>query len=115
MDASEMSNDFRNDMNALKSMDKGSFFNFDRLIFPSIAKWLFILLSVLIAVVGICFFVAGFIGLFTTGFAAGLGIMVFAVIYTILSILLTRIWFELVLVMFKINEAVQDIRTNCKK
>ncbi len=115
MSANQFGNDMRNDFEQLKKMDKGSFFNFDKLYFPFIAKWLFLLGLALIVISGIFMILGGLAAIFTAGVLSGLGVIVGAIIYVVVSAFLLRIWFEFILVLFNINDAVQDIRENCKK
>lgn len=115
MDMNQMGNEFKNDLGELRKMDKGSFFSFDKLYFPTIARYLFIILCIFVAVGAIIGVLAGFAALFTTGFLSGLGVIIGSLIYGVVVIFFLRIWFEFVLVMFNINDAVQDIRKNCGK
>ncbi len=69
-----------------------SLFFFDEMIFPKIMT--FIYWIALIALVA---------SAFTMGFFQGILVIIFGAIGI-------RIWFELIVVMFKINEALQEIR-----
>lgn len=71
-------------------------FFFDEMLFPKVMT--FIYWIALLFVVG-----GGITTMFADSFFTGIGIIVGGFI-------LTRIWFELIVVLFKINEALQEIR-----
>ena len=112
MDMNQMGNDMKKDLGELKKANAWSFFSFDRLYFPVVARYFFILLCIL----SVVFYVIG-IGsaLFTQGIIAGIGAAVFGVIMLAIGLFFMRIWFELILVSFNIHDAVKDIRDNLKK
>ena len=115
MDENTMNGEVKGELDALKKFDKKSFFSFDKLFFPAFARILFIVLCILIAIACVLAVVAGIVSLFTIGFFAGLAGIVGAILSSIMMIVAMRFWFEVVLVAFNINEAVQDIREHIKK
>ena len=77
-------------------MDPKDLLFFDKMIVPKIILviyWLLVVLCVL----------GGLVGMFTTGFFAGLMVIIFGP-------LAIRIYCELMIVIFKINAALQDIK-----
>ena len=115
MDENTMNGEVKGELDALKKFDKKSFFSFDKLFFPAFARILFIVLCILIAIACVLAVVAGIISLFTIGFFAGLAGIAGAILSSVMMIVAMRFWFEVVLVAFNINEAVQDIREHIKK
>jgi len=68
---------------------------FDKMIVPKVIQVLYWILLVVV--------VLGALGMMFQSFLAGLGLLIFGP-------LVVRIYCELLIVMFKINEALQDIR-----
>ena len=77
------------------------FLFFRKMITPVIIQILF-WIGVAFAVIG------GIVAIFTTGFLYGLGMIV-------LGPVVVRIWTELLIVLFKVNDTLTDIRNNTKK
>ena len=115
MDESNAGGEVKGELDALKKFDKKSFFSFDKLYFPAFARILFIVMCILIVAVCVVAVIAGIVSLFTIGFFAGIAGIFGAIISSVLMIVAMRFWFEVVLVAFNINEAVQDIRENVRK
>lgn len=107
-EANEAVNDLKKDMQQFKQMNRGSFFKFDKLYFPIIARWLFIVAVILIALGTVVGFLGSLVGMQLLG-------AIFALIGGLISIVAVRIWFELILVVFNINDAVQELRENKRK
>lgn len=103
------------DLNEVKGMGAASFLRFDKMFFPIIARYLFIALCILLLLGGVAGLIGAIVSIFTTGILAGLFLMVAVVFYVAISLVFLRIWFELILVGFSINEAVQEIRKNTRK
>ena len=102
-------------LNDLKKMDKGSFFSFDKMYFPTFARYLFIIMCALIGIVGIIGVLFGLYSMFAVGFFSGVSMILTGVITSVVMIVAMRFWFEMVLVIFSVNDAVQDIRLSIKK
>lgn len=98
-----------------KNFGRHSFLRFDRLYFPVIARPLFMILCAAVAVFGVIFVIIGIAGVFTIGMWHGLGVIAGAIVCTALAAFLLRMWFELVLVAFNMNDALQEIRVNTRK
>ena len=77
------------------------FLFFRKMITPMIIQILF-----WVGVAGVV--IMGFVSMFSGQFLAGLGMIVFGPIAV-------RLWTELLIVIFKINDTLTDIRNNTKK
>ena len=82
---------------------------FDTMVTPKIITFIYWILLAGAVVSGLVLMVKGF-GLMRYSGFAGFGMIVAAQILTVLSALLARIYCEIMIVLFKINEALQDIR-----
>lgn len=85
-------------------------FRFDAMVTPKIITFLYWLMLAGAAVFGLAVLVKGFGTMRYSGFA-GFGMIVAAPILAVLWALLARIYCEIMIVLFKINEALQDIRS----
>ncbi len=103
---------------AVEDIKKGglpALFRFDKMYFPGLATFLFAAYVIIVAFLGIIGFIAALsswpeeMGFW--GWLYGVGL---AIITPIFLIVLGRIWVEIVMVAFKINEGVQDIRASLK-
>lgn len=83
--------------------------NFDSMVTPKIIVFIYWLLLAASAIGGVVVLFSGF-GAMRYSFFTGLGIAIVAPIVFLLSALLARIYCEVMIVLFKINEALQDIR-----
>ena len=80
---------------------------FGTLITPKIIRVLYILTIIVLALVAIAFIIGGFQN------SVGLGIatlLIFAPLGFLIYLIVARIWLELVIVAFKINESAQQIQ-----
>ena len=91
------------------------FFKFDRLYFPDFARILFTIICLFLVVVFLFGVVASFISMASVGFFSGLINLVVIFVSTIVMVVMARVWIEVVLVAFKINESVQDIKEILKQ
>ena len=91
------------------------FFKFDRLYFPDFARILFTIICLFLALLFLLGVVGSLASMASVGFFFGLKNLAFVVIGVITAVVMTRIWIELVLVAFKINEAVQEIKEIAKQ
>ena len=90
------------------------FFSFEHLYFPVVARYVFIILCVL-SVIGMVFgVIGGLIAIISTGVGAGIGMMLAAVIGGVFGLIFLRLWFEMVVVGFSINDNLKAIRNNMK-
>jgi len=83
--------------------------HFDTMVTPKIITFIYWILLAGAVVSGLVLMVKGF-GLMRYSGFAGFGMIVASPILTVLSALLVRIYCEIMIVLFKINEALQDIR-----
>ncbi len=96
----------------LKSGGLPALFSFEKMYFPRLATVLFMAYVIIVAFIGII----GFIAALSTwpeemgfwGWLYGVGMSICTPIFLIV---MGRIWVEIVMVAFKINEGVQDIKT----
>ena len=79
---------------------------FGTLITPKIIRVLYILTMIVLALVAISFIIGAFNNSVGWGIAA---LVVFAPLGFLLYLIVARIWLELVIVAFKINESAQQI------
>ncbi|TYT25664.1 DUF4282 domain-containing protein [Luteimonas viscosa] len=83
--------------------------HFDSMITPKIVTFIYWLLLAASAVAGLVLLSKGFGVMEYSGFA-GFGMVVAAPMLIALMALLARIYCEIMIVLFKINEALQDMR-----
>ncbi len=88
-----------------ENLGEGKFFNFDKMITPSIIKFIFIIGIALTTIGGIGSIILGLKSSFGGG-AQVLG----GLLMLILGPIFVRINCELMIVLFKIHEALEDIR-----
>lgn len=92
-------------------MNLKSFMSFDRMITPVIIKVLFWIGVVISVIAGIVGFFSGIVGGIQQGsFWPVLGGLFGGPITIVLGILITRIYSELLIVIFQINESLTDIK-----
>jgi hypothetical protein len=94
--------------------DKGFFgslfdFSFDNFIATKLVKFLYVLSLILFSVAAIGYLIAGLVAL-GNGSTVGLLFIVLAPLIWLVGLILTRLYLELVIVMFKISEDIKDIR-----
>jgi uncharacterized membrane protein len=100
-----------------QSSPPGGFFNalmdtrFNNLITPSLVRFVYIIAMILIAL--------GMLALVISGFAnsAGSGILllIIAPLLGLFYLVVTRLWLELVVVLFKIRDAAEEVAVNTRK
>lgn len=98
--------------------DKGFFgslfdFSFDNFIAPKLVKFLYVLLLILFSLAAIVWVIFGFAAMASgddSGAVGGLFIIVLTPIIWFLYVMISRVWLELLIVMFKISEDIKDIR-----
>lgn len=98
--------------------DKGFFgslfdFSFDNFVAPKLVKFLYVVNLILISLLAIAYVMVGF-GLMASGddsaAVGGLVVIIISPIAWFLGVMVTRVWLELLIVMFKISEDIKDIR-----
>lgn len=98
--------------------DKGFFgslfdFSFDNFIAPKLVKFLYVVSLILLSLVAIGYVIFGFAAMASgdsNGAVVGLLLIVAAPLVWFLYVMVTRVWLELLIVMFKISEDIKDIR-----
>lgn len=83
--------------------------HFDSMVTPKIVTFIYWLLLAAAAIAGLVMLFKGFGVMKYSGFA-GFGMIVAAPILTAACMLMARIYCEIMIVIFKINEALQEIR-----
>ena len=83
---------------------------FDSMITPKIITFIYWVMLAAAAISGLVLLFKGFGVMKWNGFA-GFGMVVAAPILAAVSALLARVYCEIMIVLFKINEALQDIRS----
>lgn len=79
--------------------------NFNNLITPQVITFIYWLLMAGSVIAGLAVMNMGYRSMTFVQFLVGLGTIV-------IGIVVTRIWCELLIVLFKMNEALQDIRSS---
>lgn len=82
---------------------------FDTMITPKIITFIYWLMLAAAAIAGLVMLSKGFTVMKYSGFA-GFGMIVVAPILVVAVALVVRIYCEIMIVLFKMNEALQDIR-----
>ncbi len=83
---------------------------FDTMVTPKIITFIYWVMLAAAAISGLVLLFKGFGVMKWNGFA-GFGMVVAAPILAAVSALLARVYCEIMIVLFKINEALQDIRS----
>ena len=91
-----------------------SLFTFDTMYFPIFAHYVFVVFVVLVLLIGLGGIVAAFSVMARIGFSDGMYSLLQSVAMAAVLLVAGRLWIELAMVVFKINEAVQDIRRHVK-
>jgi hypothetical protein len=95
--------------------DKGFFgalfdFSFDNFVSTKFVKFLYVLSLILVSIGTIAFLISG-LALIGGGSAGpGLLLIILTPIFWLLGLLITRVWLERIIVLFKISEDIKDIR-----
>lgn len=84
---------------------------FDHLITPTMIRFLYIVAMVLIALGALAVVIAAFAESAGGGIVALILVPIFALIYLIV----TRLWLELVIVIFKIRDAAEEVAANTRR
>ena len=94
--------------------DKGFFaalfdLSFSEFITTKLVKLLYILLIILVAIGLIVGIIGGLITMFTDSFFAGLVTIVGTLLGAVIWLIMSRVWMELIIVVFKIAENTSDL------
>ena len=85
--------------------------SFEHLITPTMIRFLYIVAIILIGLGALVAIIAGFAG------SAGAGILalILAPIFALIYLIVTRLWLELILVIFKIRDAPEEVALNTRR
>ncbi len=108
--AGKLKQDAEQALGEIKSRGIMGFFSFERLYFPVVARYLFIILFALIVIGVILGVIGGLVGMVSVGIMWGLSSIIGSLIMGAIFIIGLRIWFEMFVVGFKINENLEKIR-----
>ena len=92
-----------------------SFFKFEKMYFPKLAGILFIiacLATVFFLLLGV---LGALAGMAADGFFSGLVALLGVVVGAVVMIVMTRVWIEIALVAFKINDSLREIKELLKQ
>ena len=94
--------------------DKGFFgalfdMSFSEFVTIKFIRILYIILLLIIAIAFVLAIIAGFVSMFTNSFWSGLWQILLAPVGAIISVVLTRIWLEVLVVVFRIAENTTDL------
>jgi uncharacterized membrane protein len=84
---------------------------FDSLITPSLVRFVYVIAMVLIALGMLALVIGGFVE------SAGTGIvlLIIAPLLGLFYLIVTRLWLELVVVLFKIRDAAEEVAVNTRR
>ena len=108
--ASELGNDADKALGEIGGRGFLGFFRFDKMYFPVIARFVFILKCAVIALAAVVGVFAGFANMLGGSILAGLGVIVFSILAGAITLIVVRIWFEMFLIAFTINENLEAIK-----
>lgn len=84
---------------------------FDHLITPTMIRFLYIVAMILIALGALAVIIAGF----AESAGAGILALILAPIFALIYLIVTRLWLELIIVIFKIRDATEEVAVNTRK
>ena len=96
--------------------DRGFFgslfdFSFDNFIATKLVKFLYVLTLIMLSIASLVYLVLGLVAL-GNGSGYGLLFIILAPVIWLFGLVVSRLYLELVIVMFKISEDIKDIRDN---
>ena len=84
---------------------------FDHLITPTMIRFLYIVAMILIALGALAVIIAGF----AESAGAGILALILAPIFALIYLIVTRLWLELIIVIFKIRDATEEVAANTRR
>jgi Domain of unknown function (DUF4282) len=84
---------------------------FDRLITPSLIRFLYVVVMILLALGALAVIIAGF----AENAGTGVLLLIFAPIGALIYLIVTRLWLELIVVAFKIRDAAEEVAVNTRR
>lgn len=100
-----------------QSQRPGGFFealmdiSFDHLITPTMIRFLYVVAMILIGLGALAVIIAGFAESAGTGIVA----LILAPIFALIYLIVTRLWLELIIVIFKIRDATEEVAVNTRR
>lgn len=84
---------------------------FDHLITPTMIRFLYIVAMILIALGALAVIIAAF----AESAGGGVIALILAPIFALIYLIVTRLWLELVIVIFKIRDAAEEVAANTRR
>lgn len=84
---------------------------FDRLITPSLIRFLYVVAMIVLAIGALIAIIAGF----AESAGTGIVLLILAPIFALIYLIVTRLWLELIVVAFKIREAAEEVAVNTRR
>lgn len=84
---------------------------FDRLITPSLIRFLYVVVMILLALGALAVIIAGF----AESAGSGIVLLILAPIVALIYLIVTRLWLELIVVAFKIRDAAEEVAVNTRR
>jgi uncharacterized membrane protein len=84
---------------------------FDSLITPSLVRFVYVIAMVLIALGMLALVIAGF----AESAGSGIVLLILAPLLGLFYLIVTRLWLELVVVLFKIRDAAEEVAANTRR
>ncbi|MDQ3724877.1 MAG: DUF4282 domain-containing protein [Actinomycetota bacterium] len=100
-----------------EGLPRRGFFNalmdtrFNSLITPSLIRFVYILAMILIAIATLGMIIAGF----AESPGTGILFLILAPLIGLLYLIVTRLWLELIVVIFKIRDAAEEVAVNTRR
>lgn len=84
---------------------------FDHLITPSLIRFLYVVAIVVLALGALAVIIAGF----AESAGTGIILLILAPLGALIYLIVTRLWLELIVVAFKIRDAVEEVAVNTRR
>lgn len=84
---------------------------FDSLITPSLVRFVYVIAMILIAIGMLALIIAGF----AESAGSGIVLLIIAPLLGLFYLIVTRLWLELIVVLFKIRDATEEVALNTRK
>ncbi|MDR2391433.1 MAG: DUF4282 domain-containing protein [Planctomycetota bacterium] len=107
--ACELGKDASEALREIRKRGVSGFFRFDKMYFPVIARFVFVLKCVVIALMAVAGALGGVVTMLGGSILAGLGVIVVSIFGGIIVLIVVRISFEMFLIAFNINENLEAI------
>jgi len=84
---------------------------FNNLITPSLVRFVYVIAMILIVLGMLALIIAGF----AEGAGSGVVLLIIAPLLGLFYLIVTRLWLELVIVLFKIRDAAEEVAANSRR